>query len=207
MASIDLTLYWTYPESRQSTTGGEEGPEASIAQHEPPDYNTWQVIVVKIKRFASTLLLFVLVVMVPLETLSQLAPEVTYDKWCTHLAELHAEREAQISYLNLYFLGGFWGALGTFALGAGGWFLDQASFEDYLARLTHDNSKADEYRDAGAGLLAVGCAIWVLYLTYAVPRIREIKALYGERTIADVQREIELWEQAGAARMWFYPCE
>jgi hypothetical protein len=180
-----------------------------FAQHEPPDYNTWQVIVVKIKRFVSTILLFVLVVMLPLETLSQLEPEVTYGDWCTHLAELHAEREAQISYLNLFFWGGFWGGLGTFALGAGVWFLDQASFEDYLAKLTHGfyASKADEYRDAGAGWLVVGCAIWVLYLTYAVPKVREIKALYGERTIADVLREIELWEQAGAARMWFYPCE
>jgi hypothetical protein len=175
-----------------------------FAQHEPPDYNTWQVMVVKIKRFVSAILLFVLVVIVPLETLSQLEPEVTYGDWCRHLAELHAEREAQLA--NPAFILAMTG--GTLALGAGVWFLYWASFEDYLAnKYWLYVSQADEYRAVGFLSLVVGCVIYVLYLPYEVQRARETKALYGERTIADVLREIELWEQAGAARMWFYPCE
>jgi hypothetical protein len=177
-----------------------------FAQHEPLDYDTKEVVMVKVKRFVSTVLLFTLVMIVPLETLSQLEPEVTYRDWCGHLAELHAEREARATVNPA---STFWSILlGTTALLAGAGFFDMASFEDYLANeYWFHISKADEYRAVGSLLLAVGCVIWILYFADVGRRARETKALYGERSYADVLREIELWAQAGTGRMWFYPCE
>jgi len=135
---------------------------------------------VKVKRFVSTILLFALVVIVPLETLSQLEPEVTYRDWCGHLAELHAEREAaERESARAARAVVFWTVAGTSALLAGAAFLSWAS-------------------------LVAGCAMYVLGVAYA---IRATNGLYGERSFADVLREIELWEQAGTARMWFYPCQ
>jgi len=140
---------------------------------------------VKVKRFVSTILLFALVMMVPLEVLSQLEPEVTYGDWCRHLAELYAEQEAaEQEAARAARAVVFWTAAGTSALVAAIAFVHVP----YIA----------------VGSLVVGCAMYVLSWAYA---IRVPNALYGERSYTDVLREIELWEQAGTARMWFYPCE
>ena len=158
-----------------------------------------------IRKFVAVVLVVSIVSLVPLQALAQVESRITYGEWCAHLDELHAELHAQQEARVLQVGPFLWG---TLALSAGVGFLDWADFEDYLAdKYWCHVSQADDYRAVGFLSLAIACVIYVLYWRYLVQRAHEIKTLFGERTIADVQQEIELWEQAGAARMWFYPCE
>jgi len=167
---------------------------------------------VGIKKFVVILLVVSIVSLVPLQALAQVEPRITYDEWCAHLAELHVEHtelEAKVAAETAAVYSAYlWAMMGGALVGVGVGFLDWADFEDYLAdKYWSYVSKADEYRAAGSLLLVAGCAIVVLYLIDVVQRARKTEALYGDRTIADILREIELWEQAGVTHMWFYPCE
>ena len=154
----------------------------------------------EIKKFVAIVLVVSISLLIPLQALAQIEPQITYGEWCAHLGELHTELHAQQeAQLDSSFIMAATGVIS--ALLASVVSFCWASYDEgFIA--------------AGFFWLAVGYVIYVVYFPDKMRRSREIKALYGERTIADVQqtiadvqREIELWEQAGAARMWFYPCK
>ena len=138
------------------------------------------MIAVEIKKFVVIVLAVSISLLIPLQALAQIEPQITYGEWCAHLAELHAEREAvEREMVRAARVAVFWIAAGPAAMLAGVAFLSWAS-------------------------ILAGCALCVLGIAYSY----SIRAdNYGVRPLADVQREIELWEQAGTARMWFYPCK
>ena len=140
------------------------------------------MIAVEIKKFVAIVLVLSISLLIPLQALAQIEPQITYGEWCAHLAELHAEREAaEREMARTARVAVFWIAAGTAAVLAGAAFLSWAS-------------------------ILAGCALYALGV-YAYAIRADNNDGLGVRPLADVQREIELWEQAGVARMWFYPCK
>ncbi len=148
------------------------------------------MVTIAIKKFVAIVLVVSIVSLVPLQILAQIEPQITYGEWCAHLAELHAQQQVkqEVSTIKVgpYLCPYLWSIL---LIAGGVWSYGQVDFDMAI----------------GSWLLTAGIVLSVLPSYQIGQKIDEVKAI--ERTIADVQREIDLWEQAGAAHMWFYPCE
>jgi len=51
------------------------------------------VITIRIKKYIASVVLFAVVLVIPLQTLSQIEPGITYEKWCEHLDFLYGNVE------------------------------------------------------------------------------------------------------------------
>ena len=161
------------------------------------------------KKLVAIGLLVAVVLVVPLQTLAQIEPRITYEEWCQYLGELYAElREARQATWEPDLSTITWATvLAALALVAGTQLLDQAEFEDYLAdKYWYYTSQADKYRSDGYVCLLIGAAVVVLYAIYEARGRNKAAALHTRSPLL-IESEIEKWERAGEYQMWFYPCE
>jgi len=141
-----------------------------------------------IKKSVATVVLFAVVLIVPLQTLAQIEPRITYEEWCDHLDQLHRELEAANAEIVKMYKPLIVGVI----LGGIPILLAQILFQSSLS-----------LEDLVLGLAMLGGAVELATLL-SFPRAKYQKTI---DEIDALTSEIENWERAGGYRMWFYPCE
>lgn len=131
----------------------------------------------KLKCIATIPLLLLVAIAVPLEALSQITPDVSYQQWCSHLDELHRALRQTISFPAAPFI---WSAV----LLSGALLL----FSGYDLGFTI----------VGAGLVIVG-GVGLLSPLLPSPKATSRRQQLGQ--------QIDFLMEVGEAKGWHYPCE
>jgi len=156
-----------------------------------------------IKKSVAMLLISAVVSLVPLQTLSQAEPKISYVDWCRQLGSLYAEVEKTEASAPSPLTGSFWITAAGFSMIMIGGLAFEGCYSldgpwDVLACM--DDALTVMY--GGLVVMLVG-SVWMLVdLFNYQDEMRPI-----QQRLEELRSRIESLERAGEYRMWFYPCE